>query len=228
MFKKIAVLLLAAALLVGMVSCGGTGTGKDAQQELEAADFEKFIEENANGVLKELAEVKGGTAEEKAEDYLASYDAGSVKVSDDVLALYKESFKEYFASENLDDSVLTKKATDMIIREMAVYRAYKQLKGKDIDVTNRDAMKKAADEMAAKYGYKAENIYTEGGSTYLVETYLKYEYIVSCFADETTEESSVAVEDSKEESAVEETSEASAEETTEETSAETTEETSAE
>lgn len=192
MFKKILILFLVAVLAFGMVSCVGGGVKLDSEDVQEVADYEKFIKENGNSVvLKQIAEVKGNTAEEKAEDYINSYKGrnDNIKISEDVLALYTESFKALFANESADD--IKAKATDMIMREMAVYRAYNELGGKKIDTSSADEMNKYAKEMADKYGYNVENIYTAGGDTYLVETYIKYQYIISQFQP-IAESSSVA------------------------------------
>ncbi len=208
MFKRIAVILMAAALAVGMVSCGAGNPNTDVQEVQEAADYEKFIKDNATGRFdKTVEEAKGDTAKERAEDYLASYDKGNVVIDEKVLDLYKDSFKAFFTDAELDDKALTEKATNMILREIAVYRAYYELKGEDIDTSNRDAMKKAAEEMAKEYGYNAEAIYTDGGSTYLVETYIRYAYVVSQF--ENGEDVVVESSEESESSVAEETSEAS-------------------
>ncbi len=193
MFKKIVIFLMLAVLMLGMVACGSSGTQTDVQEEQEAADYEKFIKDYASkGVLKNYLEVKGDTAEEKAADYIASYEISldnkslsedAYKLYEDVLELYAESFNGFFADSSVDDKGWEEKAKDMLVREMAVYEAYRQLKGEAIDTNDRDAMNNAAEAMAEKYGYKAEDIYTEGGSTYLVETYIKYEYIVNWFSD---------------------------------------------
>ncbi len=179
MIKRIALLIMTAVLLFTLASCmGSVKPNLESQANEEQFDYVKFIKDNASKII--LGD-KGSYKD--ADSYIASYkdfiEANPIELNKEIVELYVDSFSEYFGDG--DKAALEAKAKDMIYREMAVCRAYAELGGKAIDTTDRDAMNKAAAEMAEKYSVKADAIYTDGGSTYIVETYIKYEFIANWF-----------------------------------------------
>ena len=219
MFKKISIFLMAALLALTLVSCTGGSGGTDTQLDAASVDFVKFIKDNA----KSMTLGNDINAYTSADKYINSYEAyidtikEDIPLSDDVVDYYVDSFAAYF-EESMSDSDLKAEAESMIYREMAVRKAYAQLGGKSVDTDDADLIKNAAKEMAEEYGVNVDAVYTDGGSTYVVETYIMYKYVVDYFENgaaetsepvESTEE--VSVEESVEEESTEESTEESAE-----------------